>query len=118
MLKISKPPGVAVDELFYLKVQIQDDSLSQMDMYNRGGVPPEQHLVYDETRKCQFMIEKGTPGFTELKAVVKRDVGCLFWIRILHSKMRLDRTIGWLKPSIRVMSQRLSPVSTILPVLS
>ena len=59
---ITKPSKVAVDELFYLKVQIGDERDSTAS----------PHLVYDKTRECEFFIDPGTPAWAELKAIVKR----------------------------------------------
>lgn len=57
-----KPAGVAVDEMFYVKVQ--------RDLNGSVRMP---HMVYDKTRELQFMLGPGTPAYDELAAVIKKD---------------------------------------------
>ena len=55
----TRPDGVKVDELFWIKVQVMSDSL--------------QHLIYDKTRTCTFHLAPKTPGHRELFEIVSAE---------------------------------------------
>ena len=57
-----RPDHIGVNEKFWVKVQVSTT-------LPRNG----PHLVYDESRKCQFYIHDDQSGYNELKALVKAE---------------------------------------------
>lgn len=51
-----KPSNVAVDEIFYVKVQV--------------GLPSHPLLLYDKTRQCEFNIMPNHRGYEEITQII------------------------------------------------
>eukprot|EP00814_Leptocylindrus_danicus_P021900 CAMPEP_0116046492 /NCGR_PEP_ID=MMETSP0321-20121206/28306_1 /TAXON_ID=163516 /ORGANISM="Leptocylindrus danicus var. danicus, Strain B650" /LENGTH=248 /DNA_ID=CAMNT_0003528147 /DNA_START=150 /DNA_END=896 /DNA_ORIENTATION=- len=63
-LNYGRPDHIAVNEKFWVKVQIATNETST---YN------SPHMVYDESRKCQFYVSPDESGYGELKELVKAE---------------------------------------------
>ncbi len=55
-----KPQNVEYDKKFVVKVQATASNLSPI-------------LIYDETRECEFHLNHGQPGFSEILTVTRKE---------------------------------------------